>query len=447
MKRAATFFVTIAGIVGLISTSQAMSFPRNEPTVTLDGKLNCPYISAGGGTVYLQMSLRSSDFKDQMRDRRPMNISVVLDRSGSMGDQRKIEYAKSAIHKLIDQLHSEDIFSLVIYDDVVEVLSHAAKVGRGRNELKRLVSDIYPRNSTNLGGGMIESLRQVERNIGREYVNRVILLSDGLANQGITDPNELNRIARNHRNKSISVTTMGVGLDYNENLMVGLAESGGGNYYFIESPSQLASIMSREVNAASSVIAQNAFIELELGRGVRVVDVIGCEKIVEGNMYRILVGDLCANDSREFTVELSVPEGTGSKTIVSGTLRADRKEFRGRPRFSAAIQYTRELAQVEKHRDMEVQAKADIAVSTRRVDNAMKSLDEGRGEEAKAELNAARQALMASPAASGEATSAVISEQAARLDSFNAQLSDKEEDARRAKKSIQYENYRVQKKK
>ena len=84
-----------------------------------------------------------------------------------------------------------------------------------RSEWKRLVSDISPRNSTNLGGGMIEGFRQVERHRSREYVNRVILLSDGLANQGVTDPRELNRIARNHRDETISLTTMGVGLDYN----------------------------------------------------------------------------------------------------------------------------------------------------------------------------------------------------------------------------------------
>jgi Ca-activated chloride channel family protein len=274
----------------------------------------------------------------------------------------------------------------------------------------------------------------------------VILLSDGLANQGITDPRELNRIARNHRNESISLTTMGVGLDYNENLMVGLAESGGGNYYFIESPSQLASIMSKEFNSASSVIAQNAYIELKLGRAVKVLDVIGCESSFDRDVYRIPVGDLYANDSREFTVELSIPEGSGTQTVATGTLRCECSSFVSRPTFTARINYTREVAMIEKSRDMSVQAKADIAVSTRKVDRAMKALDEGRGDEAKEELSSARQMLMSSPAATASgAGSIMIQEQASRLDSFNKSLN--EDDSRRAKKAIQYENYRVQKKK
>ena len=199
--------------------ANAMSFPNREPRITLDGKLNCPTMPTSGGTAYLQIFINTSRVELQERERRPMNISVVLDRSGSMSDERKMDYAKSAVSTLIDQLQTEDIFSLVVYDDVVDVVRSASKVGNKQN-LKRLLSDIYPRNSTNLGGGMMEGLRQVERNIGREYVNRVILLSDGLANQGVTDPHELNRIAKRYRAKSISVTTMGVGLDYNDNLMV-----------------------------------------------------------------------------------------------------------------------------------------------------------------------------------------------------------------------------------
>ncbi len=445
MKRATTFLLTILAIVALCSTANAMSFPTGEPKITLDGKLNCPYISSSGGTAYLQIYLTTSDFVRPERARRPMNISVVLDRSGSMADERKIDYAKQALNKLIDQLSSEDIFSLVVYDDVIDVLRAAQRVGNKR-DLKRLVSDIYPRNSTNLGGGMMEGLRQVERNIGREYVNRVILLSDGLANQGITDPRELSRIARNYRNKSISLTTMGVGLDYNENLMVGLAESGGGNYYFIESASQLASIMNKEFHSASSVIAQNAFIELKLGRGVRVLDVIGCEHSYASDRHTIPVGDLYANETREFSVELSIPEGSGTLTVATGILRCECSSSASRPSFSAKANYTRDVAMIEKNRDMDVQAKADIAVSTRKVDRAMKALDEGRGDEAKAELSSARQMLMSSPAASASgAGSIMIQEQASRLDSFNKSLN--EDDSRRAKKAIQYENYRVQKKK
>ncbi len=437
--------VVLLSVIALLSTVNAMSFPRNA--VTIDGKLNCPYISTSGGTAYLQIYVTTPEDIRRGNDRRPMNISVVLDRSGSMSDQGKMDFAKAALNKLIDQLNPEDIFSLVVYDDVIDVLRAASKVGN-RQDLKRLVNEIYPRNSTNLGGGMMEGLRQVERNLNREYVNRVILLSDGLANQGITDPRELNKIAKRYRNKSISLTTMGVGLEYNENLMMGLAESGGGNYYFIESPRGLASIMNKELNSLSSVVAQNASIDLKLGRGVNVLDVIGCEHSLVNGTYTIPVGDLYAGEQREFTVELSIPEGSGTLVVATGSLAYETESARANacPSFTATIRYSRDVAVVEKNRDMEMQAKADVAVSTRKVDSALKAFDEGRTDDAKAELKDAQDMLMASPAtAASGAGAAAIQEQAARLGSFSKSF--ESDDAKKAKKAVQYENYRVQKKK
>jgi Ca-activated chloride channel family protein len=411
--------------------------------ITIDGRVNCPYISHNGGRVYLQISITTPTV-EPVRSR-PMNLAVVLDRSGSMADEGKIEYAKRALYTLIDQLQPEDIFSLVIYDDVIEVLRHAQRV-RDKRELRHLVDEVYPRGATNLGGGMVEGLRQVEGNLGKEYLNRVILMSDGLANRGITDRSQLERIARRYRAKSISLTTMGVGLDYNENLMVGLAESGGGNYYFIESPHSLASIFRRELNTVSSVVAQNARIELTLGRGVRLLDAIGCEQRMDGNEYIIPIGDLYSDERREFTVELEVPEGSGTLTVAKGVLKHDGKHgwLESWPSFSATVRYTRLLAEVDKNRDLETQAKADVAISTRKVEQAMKALDEGRHEEAAYELKAAEMFISSSPAAASGAGTAAIQEQRMRLQSYQGILKDSA-DSRRAKKSIQFDNYQTQK--
>jgi Ca-activated chloride channel homolog len=440
-------FAFLLGALTFNPFALAMSFPPEVPRIVLEGKLNCPYISSHGGTAYLQILLSSSDIIRP--GRRPMNIAVVLDRSGSMADAGKIEYARQALLKIIDQLGSEDIFSLVIYDDVIEVPFTARSV-ESKAALRILVDGIYPRGSTNLGGGLLEGFRQVERNLRKEFVNRVILLSDGLANQGITDPHELNRITRKYRGKSISLTTMGVGLEYNENLMVGLSEAGGGNYYFIESPHNLASIMSRELNTLSSVVAQNVSIELKLGNGVRVNDVIGCEHHVGGGRFIIPVGDLYGNDHREFTVEVFIPEGTGTFTVATSVLKYESEwmRFDQAPGFMAKVHYTHDVAVIEKNKDWSTQAKADIALSTRTVEKAMKALDEGRHDEAEQTLSEAKQVLSASPVASMSGAGAdAIREQAAKLDVYSSTLKDNRNDARMTKKSIQYDNYRTQRKK
>jgi Ca-activated chloride channel family protein len=440
MKRNIT---AVLMILGLISTVLGRT---PDQKVTINGHINCPFVSHNGGTAYLLLSITAPATESTRRQ--PMNLAVVLDRSGSMADQSKIEYAKKAVRTLIDQLQNDDIFSFVIYDDVVDVV-RAARPVRDRQELLCILDEVYPRGATNLGGGLAEGLRQVERHRDKEYSNRVILLSDGLANRGITDPYELQRMVQRYRGKSISVTTMGVGLDYNENLMVRLSESGGGNYYFVESPQSLASIFRKELKSLSCVVAQNASIELRLGDGVRLRDVIGCEHRGDAKEVLIPIGDVYSNEHRELTVELEIPEGTGTLTVAKGVLKYDGKHgwFESWPSFATSIHYTKDFSEVDRNRDHETQAKADVAVSTRNVEKALRALDEGRHEDAARELKSAQAAIMASPAAlSSGAGASLLNEQKGRLESYQQLLKDSTDD-RKAKKSIQYENYQVQKKK
>ena len=437
----------VALVVLLSSHAIAMSPPGQAPTVALDGRLNCPYISTHGGTAYLQISLSTTGVN--CPERRPMNVAVVLDRSGSMADAGKLGYAKDAVLALIDQLAAGDIFSLVIYDDIVDVPFPAGRVGN-KSELRRLVDGIYPRGATNLGGGMTEGFRQVERNLCRESVNRVILLSDGLANRGMTDPFALGKVAGCYRQKSISLTTMGVGLEYNENLMVDLSRAGGGNYYFIESPNSLASIMSGELNTLSCVVVQNAWLELTLRGGVKINDVIGCERHDNDGTVIIPVGDLYARDRREFTVELSIPEGRGILKAVTGELRCESERIPAgsRPTFTAFIHYTTDAAIIEKNKDWDTQARADVALSTRSVDRAMNLLDVGQAAEAGRTLSEAQEALAVAPAAAmSVGGSKLIRDQASKIEKYSHTLKEKESDPRLIKKSIQFDNYQTQRKK
>jgi Ca-activated chloride channel homolog len=433
-------------LVALLMAVQAMgfSFPPREK-VHFEGHVNCPAVSTAGGRVYLRLSIAARDH--HRPERRPVNLAVVLDRSGSMSEESKMNYAKAALSALIDQLNSEDIFSLVIYDDVVEVVRPAARVGRDKQQIRNLVEDINPRGWTNLGGGMQEGFRQVEKHTGKEYVNRVVLLSDGLANQGITDPHRLQSIARRQRDHAISLSTIGVGLDYNENLMVGLSENGGGNYYFLESCRNLASVLRREFDRLADVMAQNVTIELDLGRGVTLRDAIGYDHHINDRKVLIPVGDLYGEDTREVVVELDVPAGTGALTIARGKLLAAGSRDDGElGSFDSRITYEASAAAVERKRDMNEQAKADVAVSTRNVLKAMESLDRGDKEAASQLLVGATEALSASPAAvSGGTASSSIHEQVLRLKGYTDSLESDSKDARKAKKAIQYDNYRQQK--
>lgn len=430
-------------VAGAGCRAGAMSFPGKSNALELRGRMNCPVVPREGGRAFLELTLNAP--RGETRERKPVNLCVVLDRSGSMGEEGKIVNAKAALRALIDRLSPEDIFSLVIYDDVVDVLRPARCAGDKR-ELRDLVEGIQPRGWTNLGGGMLEGFAQAGRYAGREYVNRVVLLSDGLANRGITDPGELGRYARKFRDRSISLTTMGVGLDYNENLMTSLAARGGGNYYFIESPRHLASIFKREFDGLGCVVAQNAVIELRLGRGVSVSDVVGAEFSAVDGRVRIPVGDVYAGERREFTVEVAIPAGTGRLCVAEGDVRFEpvRDGFDVASLAGVSVTYSADAAEIERHRDLEAQASADVALSTRGVERAMDALDQGKSEAALEEIAAARRILAASPAASGGASGSAIREQDRRLDMYQQRLKDGPDSLQKAKKSIQYDNYRRQ---
>jgi Ca-activated chloride channel family protein len=447
MKGLTVMTIALATMLGLSQQACAVPGPNNPPSVRLKGSLNCPYIPSRGGTVYLQVAVETGAIA--RRDQRQLNIAIVLDRSGSMGAEGKIENAKAALRAVIDQLRSDDILSIVIYDDEIDVLRPAARVGR-KEDVRRLVDEITPRGWTNLGGGMVEGYRQVRRYASPTMVNRVLLLSDGLANRGITDPAELARIVQRQREAGISISTVGVGLEYNENLMLALSEHGGGNYYFLESARNLASVLRNEFSMATVVLAQDARVELQLGKHVRVIDVIGCAYRSEGDRVKLDLGDLYGGEHREWTVVLEVPPGEGVLEVVRGYLRYTHpRELTLGERcdnFSNTIRYTEQTAMIEEHRDKELQAKGDIARSTRQVERALKALDEGRRDEAMNELAAARQAIAASPAVAGSGASAdMLRAQDEKIDGYAESL--KDQDSVKAKKEVQYDNYRTQKRK
>jgi Ca-activated chloride channel family protein len=446
-RTAVGYLILGAGLALLAApAARAGAFFAPKPGIQLQATLNCPHMLESGGMAYLQLSVVTPAVASPAR--RPMNLAVVLDRSGSMGSEEKMENARAAVRSLIDNLRTDDILSIVVYDDVVEVLRVASPVG-DRRALKRLIDEVYPRGWTNLGGGLLEGYRQVARYRSEAYVNRVILLSDGLANRGITSHEELRRIARRQRDASVSLTTIGVGLEYNENLMVALAEGGAGNYYFVEHARSLAEMFRAEFTMLAALVAQNAVIEVTLHKGVEVVDLIGCEYSAEGRNVSVAVGDLYSSECREFTVLLRVPPGRGNRTIASATLRCT-AEDNGRIASNTVrvgVHYTPDVAEVARHRDWEVEAKSEVAASTRRVEEALAELDRGDKDAALARLNEARQGLAASPAvAAGGAAADAIREQEARVQAYADTLSRSDETASRAKKSIQYENYQTQKK-
>ena len=141
MKGSTILAIALTGMLGSSQANCAARMPVDGTYLRLKGSLNCPYIPAGGGRVYLQVAMETGELR--RHDRRPLNVALVLDRSGSMAAEGKIENAKAALRTVIDQLRSDDILSIVIYDDEVDVLRPAGRVGN-KADVRRLVDEIQP---------------------------------------------------------------------------------------------------------------------------------------------------------------------------------------------------------------------------------------------------------------------------------------------------------------
>ncbi|WP_036633315.1 vWA domain-containing protein, partial [Paenibacillus alginolyticus] len=159
-------------------------------------------------------------------DRAPMNISLVMDRSGSMSGA-PLAYSKKACQFVTNQMSQEDQLSLVTFDDEVLTVFVPQNVTH-KDVMKQKIETIQAGGCTNLSGGMLQGIQYVVQGKSDGSVNRVLLLSDGHANEGIKDRTKLQSIAKEFHNLGIGITTMGVGDGFDEDLMEGIADHGGG---------------------------------------------------------------------------------------------------------------------------------------------------------------------------------------------------------------------------
>jgi len=211
---------------------------------------------------------------DRQKHRRtPLNLAVVLDKSGSMSGA-KLEKTKQAALQLVDRLAPDDVFSLVIFSDEARVLVPAQKVD-DKEALREKIESIEAGGSTALYAGVKAGARQIEEYFSDKRINRVILLSDGLANVGPSSPRELRQLGRDLAGQGIAVTTIGVGDDYNEDLMAGLAEASDANYYYVQDTEKLPEIFAKELGDLLAVAAREIRIEITCPDGVKPLGFIG----------------------------------------------------------------------------------------------------------------------------------------------------------------------------
>ena len=241
--------------------------------------------------------------------RTPLNLSLVLDRSGSMSGP-PLHAAIQAAQMLVRRLRPEDVVSVVAYDDRVAVVTPPS-TGEDQDHLVEHLGNIAPGGTTNLSGGWLRGRDLVAENRTDGGVNRILLLTDGLANQGITEPDRLVGLARGAGADGISTTTLGFGPRFDEDLLRAMADAGGGSAYYIEEVDQATGVFEEELEGLLSIAAQNLRVSVRPGADAEFVQVRHhYPSHADGDVLTLEVGDLYAREPRRVLMEFLLGPGS-----------------------------------------------------------------------------------------------------------------------------------------
>lgn len=372
-------------------------------------------------------------------DRRPaLNLSLVLDRSGSMGGA-KMEHAREAARYCIEQLLATDRLSVVIFDEVVEVLI-PSQFAVNKAALKETLGKVFARSSTALHEAWVRGGIQVSEHLSDGAINRVLLITDGLANIGLTNTDEIVTQALNLHRRGVSTSTIGIGEDFNEDLLLPMAEAGGGNAWHVEQVDDMGRIFSVELEGLITQVGHTVSLGIVPADDVRIVDLLNDFELNETGRYKL--PNLQAGAPLEIVVRVRVPaQAAGTRLrlldLKLGYMPQEAKSAEVIKQF-LEVEFALEEAVELMPQNTSVIKAVQMLMNARARREAVAYMDAG-------DFQASRQVLASSIVASQQMCMAMepdaeMSDELASLEELSESLTDRDKDSM-SRKQMSYRAY------
>lgn len=323
---------SLASLLGV--TEPGAQFESGK-TLTLAGRLGHPTLAQTGGETFLFYGVQAAT-DEVATTSAPLNLSIVIDRSRSMEGQR-MQNAVEAARGMIRRLRPGDTVSVVTYNTSTEVLVPATTIDEdSRGRVLFSLRDVEARGHTCISCGIEAGLLAMGRRT--DGVSRMLLLSDGEANAGIRDPEGFRALADRALAADVSISSVGVDVDYNERIMSTVAQASNGSHYFVEDPSGLPQIFDQELAVLVKTVANDARVEIELASGVQLLEVYDRSFRRDGDRIIVPLGAFAAADEKTILLRVRVPGADpGRREIASARMTYDDLVVDGRGDCEGAL--------------------------------------------------------------------------------------------------------------
>ena len=403
-------FLAVAGLLALVAVVAGVPRGGSMPTpvgpvvvtpppvntntsngsLSLSTRVSHPFVGLGASEVFVTADVTGVNLPQAQRA--PVNLALVIDRSGSMSGF-KLTQAKQAAQHLVAQLTPADRLSIVHYGSDVKAFNGLAGTPANKTVLLKYIEGIWDDGGTNIADGLTAGRDQLLAMKSDFKVNRLILISDGQPTEGITDASQLSQVVRDIRSTGISVSSIGVGSDFNEELMEAFAELGGGAYAYLQDAAQLSNIFQKDLNAATTQVARGVTLTFRVPAGTQFEQLLGYKIAARSSMgndevISVSMPDFAAGQVERVVVQLRVTGNTSGQTIDVTQTSLDYTDLLAsravttETALRAQVSDKAEVVLTNRDKDaMVFAARARAGVNTQNAVEALKQGDRGKAEQ------------------------------------------------------------------